>query len=162
VTGGADIDELGVTSLTLVNALSGPAPARLVYTGARVLTAESNGALCVWNTAAGYTYTLPAAATGLYFDFVVATTITSVGAKVVTASGDFIIGSILQIPDTAAQIVARAADGSTHTSWNGNGTTTGGYAGDSFRLTAISASQWVIHNGIGLATGSEATPFATS
>lgn len=46
--------------------------------------------------------------------------------------------------------------------WSADGTTKGGYAGHSFRLTAISATQWVIQNGLGLATGTEATAFATS
>lgn len=138
-----------------------PSAVRVIKNGAATLAAGESGALCVFSTAAGYTYTLPAARSGLWFDFLVTTTITSVGAKVICASGDFIVGSYLQIPDTAAQIAAHAANGSTHVSWNGNGTTTGGYAGESFRLTAISASQWAI-SGIGLATGTEATPFATS
>lgn len=139
----------------------GGAP-RVVKNAVTVLTAADNGALCVWGAAAGYLYTLPTAVAGLWFDFVVAVTITSVGAKVLTASAsEFLLGSFLQIPDGAAQIVAQNANGTTIRSWNGNGTTTGGYAGDAFRLTAISATQWVI-NGIGLATGTEATPFATS
>lgn len=136
---------------------------RVVKNAATVLTAADNGALCVWGAAAGYLYTLPTAVAGLWFDFVVAVTITSVGAKVITAgASEFILGSFLQIPDTAAQIVAQNANGTNIRSWNGNGTTTGGYAGDSFRLTAISATQWVVSHGVGLATGSEATPWATS
>lgn len=139
-----------------------PVPLRPVKTGATVLTEADNGALCVWNTAAGYTFTLPTAVQGLWFDFVVAVTATSSAHKVITASAsEFILGAFLQIPDTAAQIAAQAANGSTIRAWSANGTTTGGYAGDFFRLTAISATQWVI-SGIGLATGTEATPFATS
>lgn len=141
---------------------AGGAP-RVVKNAATVLTAADNGAMCVWGAAAGYTYTLPTAAAGLWFDFVVAVTITSSAAKVITASAsEFILGSFLQIPDSAAQITAQNANGTTIRAWSGNGSTTGGYAGDSFRLTAISATQWVISNGIGLATGTEATPFATS
>lgn len=134
---------------------------RIVKTGAATLTAAESGALCLFNAAAGFTYTLPATAVGLWFDFLVTVTVTSVAAKVITPASSFIVGSFLQIPDTAAQIVAHAANGTTHVSWNGNGTTTGGYAGDRFRLTAISSTVWAIE-GIGLATGSEATPFATS
>jgi hypothetical protein len=135
---------------------------RVVKNAATTLTAADSGAVCVWGAAAGYLYTLPTAQAGLSFDFVVAVTISSSAAKVITAStSEFILGSFLQIPDTAAQIVARNADGSTIRAWSGNGSTTGGWAGDSFRLTAISATQWVI-SGIGLATGTEATPFATS
>lgn len=135
---------------------------RVVKTAAATLTTKDSGALCLFNAASGVLYTLPTAEAGIFFDFLVTTTITSGSAKVITASAsEFLVGSFLQIPDTAAQIVARAADGTTHRSWVGNGTTTGGYAGDSFRLTAISATQWAIQ-GIGLATGTEATPFATS
>lgn len=135
---------------------------RVVKTAAATLTSKDSGALCLFNAASGVLYTLPTAEGGLFFDFLVTTTITSNSAKVITASAsEFIVGSFLQIPDTAAQIVAQAANGTTHRAWVGNGTTTGGYAGDSFRLTAISATQWAIQ-GIGLATGTEATPFATS
>jgi hypothetical protein len=135
---------------------------RVVKTAAATLKAEESGALCVFATAAGYTYTLPPCEQGLWFDFVVDTTITSVAAKVITnAATEFIKGAFHQIPDGAAQIVAQAANGTTIRSWNGNGTTTGGYAGDRFRLTAISATVWEIE-GTGLATGTEATPFSTS
>jgi hypothetical protein len=159
VMGGSAVAQSIGGALAVSGVITGP---RQTKNAATVLTAADSGALCVWSTAAGYLYTLPTAAAGLWFDFLVATTITSVGAKVLTASAsEFILGSFLQIPDAAAQIVARNADGSTIRSWNGNGTTTGGYAGDSFRLTAISATQWVI-SGIGLATGTEATAFATS
>jgi hypothetical protein len=140
---------------------SNPAASRVVKNGAATLTADESGALCLFSTAAGYTYTLPAAAPGLWFDFLITTTITSVAAKVICASGDFILGSFLQSPDGTDAVAAHAANGSTHVAWSANGTTTGGYAGDSFRLTAISTTQWVIQ-GLGLATGSEATPFATS
>lgn len=138
-------------------------PLRVVKTAAATLTEADNGALCVWTTAAGYTFTLPTAYQGLWFDFVVAVTITSSAAKVITASAsEFILGSELQIPDAAGQIVARNADGSSIRAWSADGSTKGGYAGHSFRLTAISATQWVIQNGLGLATGTEATAFATS
>lgn len=152
----------GNLTLSGTNYVSGTlAYKRIVKTGAATLTAAESGALCLFNAAAGFTYTLPATAVGLWYDFLVTVTITSVGAKVITPASSFIVGSFLQIPDAAGQIVAQAANGTSHRSWNGNGTTTGGYAGDRFRLTAISATVWAIE-GIGLATGTEATPFATS
>lgn len=137
-------------------------PTRRVYSGAaRTLTADDNGALCIWSTAAGYTYTLPAAEAGLWFEFYVQTTITSVAAKVICASGDFIVGTFLQGTDGTFTTGFHDANGTTHVAWSGNGTTTGGIKGDRFKLTAISGTQWVIE-GFGSATGSEATPFATS
>lgn len=134
---------------------------RAVKAAVTVLTEDDSGALCIWNTAAGYLYTLPEAVAGIWFDFVVQTTITSVGAKVITASGDFIVGTFMQGTDTTYLPAFRDADGTTHVSWNGNGSTTGGLKGDFFRLTAISGTQWIIE-GTGSANGSEASPFATS
>lgn len=135
---------------------------RPVYIGAAAtISAEDSGALCVWSTAAGYTFTLPPAQTGLWYDFLVQTTITSVAAKVICASGDFIVGTFVQGTDSTYTQNLQDANGSTHVAWSGNGTTTGGIKGDRFRLTAISSSQWLIE-GLGTATGTEATPFATS
>lgn len=139
-----------------------PTSVRPVYAGAaRTLTAADSGAMCLFSTAAGYTYTLPAAEPGLWFDFVVHTTITSSAAKVITASGDFLVGNFIQSTDSTYTSASHAADGSTIVAWSGNGSTTGGLIGDWFRVTAISETQWHIY-GMGRATGSEASPFATS
>lgn len=137
-------------------------PFRNVYSGlARTLTAEDNGALCLFSTAAGYTYTLPAAQPGLFFEFQVTTTITSVAAKTICAAGDFLLGHYVQSTDGTFTNAYRAANGSTILAISMNGTTTGGYIGDYYRVVAISDTQWAIW-GIGQATGTEATPFATS
>ena len=136
-----------------------------VFSGAaRTLDAADSGALCLFSTAAGYTYTLPAATAeniGVWFDFLITVTITSVAAKTICASGDFIVGSFFQSPDGTDAVAAHAFNGTTHVAISENGTTTGGYAGGSYRLTVINATQWAIQ-GLGLATGSEATPAATS
>jgi hypothetical protein len=58
---------------------------RPVYNGAaRTLTANDNGALCLFDLAAGFTYTLPTPAPGLWFEFQVTVTVTSVAAKILT------------------------------------------------------------------------------
>jgi hypothetical protein len=134
---------------------------RPVYSEARTLTAEDNGALCVFNTAAGYTYTLPPAQKGLWFDFMVLTTITSIGAKTICSSGDFLLGTFMQSSDGTFVTVPRDADGTTIVSINMNGTTGGGYKGDWYSVVALSDTQWYIW-GFGGATGTEITPFATS
>ena len=136
---------------------------RTVKTAAATLTAEESGALCLWNAAAGFTYTLPAPQVGLTFDFLVTVSVTSVAAKVITNAGTvFLVGGFLQHPDAAADVsVVRAANGTTHVAWSGNGTTTGGLIGDTVSVTCISATQWAV-SGYGTATGAEATPFATS
>lgn len=134
---------------------------RPVKTAAATLTAADSGSLCVFNAAAGFTYTLPPAEIGLWFEFVVQTTATSLVHRVACASGDFLLGTILQIIDTTFAPTARDADGSTHLAWEGNGSTTGGIKGDRFAVCAISSTQWEIY-GINTATGTEATPFKTS
>jgi hypothetical protein len=156
VTVSGNLAVTGTSALT--GLVSGP---RKVYNAVTTLTAADSGAFCIWGTAAGYTYTLPAAAAGLWFDFLVGITITSSAAKVVTASGDFLLGNFIQSTDGTYTSASHAADGSTITSWNGNGTTTGGLVGDWLRVVAISGTQWYVH-GMGRATGAEATPFATS
>lgn len=134
----------------------------IVKTAAATLTAADSGAVCIFNSAAGDIYTLPTAASGLVYDFVVVTTITSNAAKVITASAsEFLLGSFIQSTDGTYTSAAHAANGTTIRAWSGNGSTTGGLAGDWFRVCGISSTQWVIW-GMGRATGSEATPFATS
>lgn len=139
-----------------------PSGKRVVKTAAATLTAADSGALCVFNSAAGDLYTLPVPEAGLWFDFVVTVTITSNAAKVITDSAStFLLGTFVQSTDGTYTSALHSANGTTHRAWSGNGTSTGGIKGDWFRLTAISATQWVIV-GMGSATGSEATPFATS
>lgn len=132
-----------------------------VKQAATTLTAEDSGAMCLFTTAAGYTFTLPPAEIGLQFTFAVHTTITSSAAKVICATGDFLVGNFIQSTDSTYTSASHAANGTDIVSWNGNGSTTGGLIGDWFTVTAISSTQWHIY-GMGRATGSEATPFATS
>jgi hypothetical protein len=160
LTGDATVGgALNVTgALTATGTIAGP---RKVYTTATILTAADSGALCVWSTAAGIIYTLPAAAAGLTFDFVVSVTATSLVHRVVCASGDFLLGGFIQSTDGTYTSAEHLANGTTHLAWEGNGTTKGGLVGDWLRVTAISATQWNVF-GMGRATGAEATPFVTT
>ena len=136
---------------------------RPILRAATTLTSEHNGALCVFAAAAGYTYTLPTPQLGLHFDFVVEVTVTSVAAKVVTANTgtQFLLGTFVQFSDSPTIAVTCAANGTNIAAISMNGTTTGGYVGDWYRVHAISTTQWEIY-GMGRATGTEATPFAAS
>lgn len=134
---------------------------RVVKTGAATLTSADSGALCIFNAAAGFLYTLPAAAAGLWFEFVVQTTATSLVHRVACAAADFMLGTILQGQPSTFTQTARTADGSTHLAWEGNGSTKGGIIGDHFWVVAISATQWEVF-GTNTATGTTATPFVTS
>ena len=134
---------------------------RKIYAAATTLTEADSGALLRFKTAAGYTFTLPSAVEGMEFEVVVDTTITSSVARVACATGDFLIGTILQGQDTTFTQVAVTANGTSHLAWEGNGSTTGGIIGDHMWFTAISDSQWEVR-GLNTATGTEATPFKTS
>jgi hypothetical protein len=128
----------------------------------RTLTIKESGSLCAFDLAAGVVYTLPTPVAGAFFDFITTVTITSNSAKVITnLATEFLVGAAALVNSGATTAQAFAANGTTIRSVNGNGTTTGGIIGDSFRLTAISATQWAV-SGVLVNTGTAATPFATS
>jgi hypothetical protein len=130
---------------------------------AKVLTAADSGSVCSFSTAAGYTYTLPTPAVGLFFEFHVDITITSVAAKIVTATpaSQFLRGWFVQSTDGTFVTATHSANGTTHVAWSGNGSTTSGILGDRIFCLCVSSTIWQVW-GNGSATGAEATPFATS
>ena len=128
----------------------------------RTLAPEESGALCMFDSAAGVVYTLPAPVVGMQFEFLTKTTITSNSAKIITdAATTFMVGGLATVNSGAATGQFFAANGTTHRSTNGNGTTTGGIIGDRIRCTAISSTVWAV-DGVVNNTGTAATPFATS
>lgn len=137
-------------------------PIRSVKAAASTLTEADNGALLVFDAAAGYTITLPTgAAIGSWFNVTVDTTVTSVVARLACPTGEFFKGTILQGQPTTFTQTARTANGTTHLAWEGNGTTTGGIIGDNMQVVKDSLTTWRIR-GLNTATGSSATPFKTS
>lgn len=128
----------------------------------RTLAPEESGALCLFDVATGQVFTLPAPVVGMQFEFLVKTTITSGSSKVLTdAAATFLVGGAALVNSGAATAQFFAANGTTHRSTNGNGTTTGGIIGDRLRFTAISTTVWSV-DGVMNDTGIAATPFATS
>lgn len=128
----------------------------------RTLKASESGALCLFDRAAGVVYTLPAPVAGMQFEFATTVTITSNAAKVITnAATVFLLGVVQVIGGTTETTASADFNGTTHVAISSNGTTTGGVIGDSYRVTAISATQWVI-DGIASGSGAVATPAATS
>lgn len=138
-----------------------------VITAAATLTAAQSTSTCVMSSLTGTLFTLPAPKVGLSFDFFVLTANTSGSAKVITdASTTFLVGAISYgdldtTPSATAGPKFTAADGSTIRSIAMNGTTTGGLAGTYFTVRCITATQWLI-TGLVIASGTIATPFATS
>lgn len=129
----------------------------------RTLKAEESGALCLLDRAAGVVYTLPTPVEGMQFEFLATAAVTSNAYKVITAAGtQFLLGAIMGGSLTVADSGdVFQADGSTHVAISMAGSTTGGLVGTRFKLTAISATQWVI-DGTYVGSGTLADPFATS
>lgn len=128
-----------------------------------ILKPEESGALCVHGAAAGAAWTLPPAEAGLWFEFVATVSVTAADVYTVTcATGDFIIGVIVGGNLTiGASGDPFTADGSTHLAISQNGSTTGGLIGDTFVLTAINGTQWVLTQGVSVGSGTNLTPFTT-
>lgn len=151
----------GIGPLTQV-----PGHARQIISDAvatRQLQDHESGALCLFDRAAGVVYTLPTPVIGMYFDFATVVTVTSNAAKVITKTiaSQFILGILEMGIAGSATTLAAQGNGTTHVAISMNGSTTGGVIGDSFRLTAISSTQWVA-SGLVSGSGSLATPYATS
>lgn len=129
----------------------------------RTLLAKESGALCLLDRAAGVVYTLPAPVVGMQFDFLVTVAVTTNAHKVITnASTVFMLGKVIMGDVTVAQSGdVFTADGTSIVAISAAGSTTGGLLGECYRLTCISATQWVIE-GVCHGAGTLATPFATS
>lgn len=128
----------------------------------RTLLKEESGSLCLFDRAAGVVYTLPAAEEGLEFTFAATVAVTSNAYKTITASGDFLLGAVLIGSLTLAESGdVFQADGTTHVAISEDGATKGGLVGGTYKVRAISGSQWVI-DGVTVGAGTLATPFSTT
>lgn len=125
------------------------------------LTADDNGAVCFFTTAAGQLYTLPLATPGLTFAFIVRTTCTSGVHRVACTTGDFFRGTFIQSTDGTFVTAPFDANGTTHLAWEGNGSTTSGIKGD-FLYVVSSGGIWEVMHAIGAGTGTESTPWKTT
>lgn len=129
----------------------------------RTLLAKEAGALCLLDRAAGVVYTLPVPQEGMYFDFMATVSVTTNSYKTITdAATTFLIGGVT----ISSLTVAEAGDffvanGTTHVAITEDGATKGGLVGGTYRLTAISATQWAI-TGVTVGAGTLADPFTTT
>lgn len=129
---------------------------------ATTLTQQQSGALVLMDAAAGYTITLPVPIAGMFFDFVQTVSQTSGTQKVITnAATVFILGEVLTFTTATASPAGFAFDGTSHIAITTNDTTTGGLIGTKFRLTALSATVWLIE-GVFVGSGTIATPASTT
>lgn len=128
----------------------------------RTLTIKESGALCLFDTASGVVYTLPSPVVGAFYDFAATVAWASGTYKFITnLSTEFLVGSVSSLNNAAATGEAFLANGTTHRAVSLAGTTTGGFTGDKFRVTAINSTQWLLE-GLYSDSGTAATPIATS
>lgn len=131
-----------------------------------ILKPEESGALCVHGAAGGAQWELPPAEAGLWYEFTATVSVTSSDTYVIATSlattGDFIAGVIVGGNLTiGASGDPFTGNGTTHLTITQNGSTTGGLIGDSFVLTAISDTIWIVTQGVSVGSGTNATPFTT-
>jgi hypothetical protein len=121
------------------------------------------GAQVFLDKADGVVITLPAAAVGCSYDFIVVTSVTSNAYKLSTATQgtEFFDGTYNSLQDAAVASAVFTGDGSTHDNFSMNGTTTGGLVGTAIRVTCSKANTWTVSGNV-RGSGTEATSFATS
>tara|TARA_R110000868_G_scaffold40556_1_gene139830 strand:- start:1645 stop:2154 length:510 start_codon:yes stop_codon:yes gene_type:complete len=145
---------------------------RQILTGAQTLTVAQSGALCLFNAATGYTFTLPAVSAndvGTWFEFLVTVTNTATADKIISdAATTYLKGEVhtfvdATTPSAAAGPKGFSFDGTTHIAciMGGADTTKGGVAGSRVRLEAISTTQWMITGNI-VGAGTIVTPASTT
>lgn len=128
----------------------------------RTLATNESGSLCLFDSAAGTVYTLPAPVLGMEFEFAVSVSVTSNAHKIITdAATTFLVGAVVEASIATASPAGFSANGTTIRALSANGTTTGGLIGETYKVTAISSTQWHIR-GVTVGSGTLATPFATS
>jgi hypothetical protein len=137
-----------------------------VYATPVVLTEAQSGATILVDDAAGLDFTLPAIGTaqiGIYYKFLVTTTITGNNFRVTAASGDLLRGGVWMVDFdaayTAPQGVFLEPDESDDLVFSCNGSTTGGKKGSVVEFTAITATGWFV-NGTVAGDGVLASPFS--
>lgn len=140
---------------------------RVVNATASTLTvteALHDSKVVVLDRAAGIAVTLPAAAAGLKFEFLVKTTFTGAASIKSVAGTDLMIGHAIMGNNTDNSVVnwqATAADTFDTIDMLGTANSTGGMAGQRIRISGLAAALWYVEI-IGDAAGTEATPFANT
>ena len=127
-----------------------------------VTLAAHDGKIITLNKVDGIAVTLPAAAgTGMKLQFILGTTITSVGTTIKVAnSSDTMTGTAI-IAQDAGDTVAMFETLAASDTITMNGTTTAGIKGDSIELIDIATNLWWVRM-VGSATGTEASPFSAT
>lgn len=122
------------------------------------------GKTIVLDRAGGIAVTLPSAAAGLKFKFIVKTTFTGAASIKSVASADIMIGHAQlgnNTDNTTVLWQTVAADTTDTIDLFGTANSTGGIAGETIEITGLGANLWHVAI-VGDAAGTEATPFANT
>jgi len=166
---GGTLDVTGVTKLAGATNLVTPYVSLTAATSAP--TAAQSGTTFVFNRAAGVVVTLPVAAVGIRYKFIVGTTVTSnvLSIKGSSATNGFTAYSMVSVKDkdnNVTQDKIFLADGSDDDVFSMNGGTTGGFLGSVIDVLGVAAggasfaAVWHLNSDLLIADGTLATPFA--
>jgi hypothetical protein len=127
----------------------------------RTLLPEESGALCLFDRAAGVTYTLPTPKEGMVFDFGVTVDGTGTYKIATSAATVFITGGLFMVSLTVAEAGDTfLADGTSIVAVTCDGDTKGRLKGAAnLRFTGLSSTLWHC-DGYLTGAGTLATPFA--
>ncbi len=129
-----------------------------------VTEALHSGKTLVLDKADGLAITLPAAAAGLKFRFIVKTTFSSASSIKSVSGADIMIGYALMGNDSDNTVVrwpSIAADTADTIDLLGTANSTGGMAGQEIEIEGLAANLWFVKI-VGDAAGTEATPFTNT
>lgn len=147
--GGTNITLNGATaSDTATFTFSNDTKTLLTFGTASSIAASQSGKLInlkLSTLSSGDIITLPPAAAGVYFDFVIATPNNS-PIYIDTTGSDKIKGRVVLTSTTQGKTITQieSTTDSDRIVLDANGTDTGGSFGDTFRLTAVDADTWLI------------------
>jgi len=128
-------------------------------TASRTLTANDSGKVLVLSVAGGLTVTLPSAAPGLNYKFIVGTTFTTAGLINTAATDELYVGTLMLVdPATATDMNAFSADVSNDDTIDLGTAGQGWLQGGMFNIVGISDTRWHV-DGLLVGDGTLATPF---
>jgi hypothetical protein len=146
----------------ITGAITGLEPVVNVTGSTSSPTQAQSGTTFTLNRAAGCTVTLPTPVVGTNYSWIVSTSVTSNSYKIITSAGSVYMQGV----DNASYATAGAGamfqgNGTSHISFNCNGTTTGGLIGTTITAYCLTSTLWhVVAQNFG--SGTLATSFGTS
>jgi hypothetical protein len=128
-------------------------------TASRTITANDSGKVFILSVAGGLTVTLPSAAPGLNYKFIVGTTFTTAGQINTAATDELYVGTMMLVdPATATDMNAFSADVSNDDTIDLGTAGQGWLVGGWFNLVALSDTRWHVEGQL-VGDGTLATPF---